>query len=346
MKFKNYRNSYTNEDKIYSRKNIADMSVREAFSRKNEIMAQHNSIGIPSEGELQSSPNAVWVESYTREDGTEVRGYWRSHPEGSGISETSNSQTENEEVKIKEQGSVTGGASEVNEINKEKDVPEMTKSAELQENVIKNMPIWEVKSNPEQEYYRIAFELKEAQESGKVPEWINEHNDVRTLEKIGNEEIKNALKEKIIQGAKENGDIETLNNLDKVYVVTAKMDSEITKDIVNNPYFKDELKNKLEDISKGKYKDSSFSINFPNSEHKIVADFNKDFSTHNTIGNCDVHNLELGQDGYIHATIIDYYNFDRHNTANHAKNAYIQQQNGHLKNYAIMIPIRIKVKND
>ena len=59
MKYKNYRNSYSGDDKIYSRKNIADMSVREAFSRKNEIMAQHNSIGIPSEGELQSSPNAV-----------------------------------------------------------------------------------------------------------------------------------------------------------------------------------------------------------------------------------------------------------------------------------------------
>ena len=45
------------------------------FSRKAEIMAQHNSIGIPSENELKSSPNAVWVEAYTREDGTEVRAH-------------------------------------------------------------------------------------------------------------------------------------------------------------------------------------------------------------------------------------------------------------------------------
>ena len=83
MKYKNYRNSYTNEDKIYSRKNIIDMSLKEAFSKKDEIMAQHNSIGIPSEGELKSSPNVIWVEAYTRDDGTEVRGYWRSKPEGS-----------------------------------------------------------------------------------------------------------------------------------------------------------------------------------------------------------------------------------------------------------------------
>ena len=82
MNYKNYRNSYTNEDKIYSRKNIADMSVREAFSRKDEIMAQYRSIGIPSEGELKSSPNVVWVESYTRDDETEVRAHWRSKPDG------------------------------------------------------------------------------------------------------------------------------------------------------------------------------------------------------------------------------------------------------------------------
>ena len=92
MRFKNYRNSHTNEDTIYSKKNIADMSVREAFSRKDEIMAQHDAIGIPSEGELQSSPNAVWVEAYTRDDGTEVRGHWRSRPEGSSA-EPENHQT-------------------------------------------------------------------------------------------------------------------------------------------------------------------------------------------------------------------------------------------------------------
>jgi len=109
-------------------------------------------------------------------------------------------------------------------------------------------------------------------------------------------------------------------------------------------YFQDELKNRLEDISKGKYKNSSFSIDFPKSEYKIIADFNKDFSTHNTIGKCDVHNVELGQDGYIHATIIDYYNFDKHNMTPRARNAYLQQQNGRLSNYALMIPIRVKLK--
>ena len=49
MKYKNYKNSHTNDNRIYSNKEIADMSVREVFKNKDAIMAQHSQIGIPSE---------------------------------------------------------------------------------------------------------------------------------------------------------------------------------------------------------------------------------------------------------------------------------------------------------
>jgi len=334
MKFKNYRNSHTNEDTIYSKKNIADMSLREVFARKKEIIAQHDAIGIPSEGELQSSPNAIWVEAYKRDDGTEVKGHWRSRPEGS----TENDPYDNvrsDNITTGEQGTLTGEASDIKqEAKEEKDVPEMTKSAEMQENAIKNMPVSVVKSNPEQEYYRIAFELKEATENGNIPDWMNEHNDIRTLDKIGNEENKKALKEKIIQGAKENCDTETLNNLDDVYVITAKPDSNLTKSINNSSYFKHEIDKRINEIQSGEYEKASFSIAFPDSE----------FSTHNAIGRCDVHNIKVEPDGDISATIIDYYDFDKRSNNPIIKNGYIQQQNRHLTNYALMIPIRIRRK--
>ena len=83
MKFKNYVNSLTGDNRIFSNKEIADMSVREVFKNKDAIMRQHSQIGIPSEKELQSSSNVVYVESYTRSDGTEVRAHWRSKPDGS-----------------------------------------------------------------------------------------------------------------------------------------------------------------------------------------------------------------------------------------------------------------------
>jgi len=81
-------------------------------------------------------------------------------------------------------------------------------------------------------------------------------------------------------------------------------------------------------------KKTSFSVAFPNSE----------FSAHNAIGRCDVHNVKVEHNGDISATIIDYYDFDKKSNNPIIKNGYIQQQNGHLVNYALMIPIQIKVK--
>lgn len=80
MKYKNYVNPYTKDNKIYSKNDISNMSVKDAFSREKEILAQHSRIGIPSDEELQNSENVVWVEEYQRSDGTEVKGHWRSKP--------------------------------------------------------------------------------------------------------------------------------------------------------------------------------------------------------------------------------------------------------------------------
>ena len=73
MRFKNYRNSYTKDNRIYSKSDIANMTVKDVFGRKQELMAQNRSIGLPSDSELMNSENVIWVESYTRDDGTEVR---------------------------------------------------------------------------------------------------------------------------------------------------------------------------------------------------------------------------------------------------------------------------------
>ena len=80
MKYKNYKNPYTQEDSIYSRNNMLDMSLRELISRKDEILAQTRVLGIPEDKELSGSENAVYVEAYTRDDGTEVKSHWRSKP--------------------------------------------------------------------------------------------------------------------------------------------------------------------------------------------------------------------------------------------------------------------------
>ncbi|MBR6127972.1 hypothetical protein IKQ21_09840 [bacterium] len=106
MKYKNYINNHTKDNRIYSSKEIADMSVREVFKKKDAIMSQHSQIGISSEKELQASDNVVYVKAYTREDGTEVKTHWRSLPDGI---ESNNLSFRSPQSS----GTPTGGASEV-----------------------------------------------------------------------------------------------------------------------------------------------------------------------------------------------------------------------------------------
>ena len=41
-------------------------------------MAQNRKIGVPSTTELQNSSNVIWINPYTRDDGTQVKGHWRA----------------------------------------------------------------------------------------------------------------------------------------------------------------------------------------------------------------------------------------------------------------------------
>ena len=83
MKFKNYRNSYTNDDRIYSFDDIYNMKFGDVLRNKKELLAQYRVLGVPTESELRRSDNVVYVNAYTRDDGTEVKAHWRSKPENS-----------------------------------------------------------------------------------------------------------------------------------------------------------------------------------------------------------------------------------------------------------------------
>ena len=441
MKYKNYINKVSKDNRIYTKKDIADMTVKDAFSRKKELMFQNRQIGIPTEYELQNSSNVIWVNSYVREDGTQVKGYWRAkhgsidndvehspidkqkpdwekHPidawsekppteskkdnipddydvEGDATEEESTtsiilntivaiaeilfpeseiveaakvlsplltgiitklmpddsidfSLSDDEQVTQKEtmnnEEGMTGAAAEINtQKEAEKDTPQMTKNAEMQKIVAKYNPI--ANSYPEQEYYKISLNLQKVRETGNVPSWMKEHNDVRTLNEIGNKELAQKIREKVIKGATENQDTETLKNLDSVFVITVKPSSDLAKLVMNDPNFHATLEENLSDIKKGKYNNSYFSFGFEDNPAKEKDEY-KMASTYKTIHLCDVHDVKIDTDGYISATIIDYYNFDKHNMSTIPRNAYIQQQNKKLENYALVIPIRVKIKKN
>ena len=81
--YSGYVNPVTGDGKIFSREAISQMTGAEYTGNESAIMAQLKSIGIPYDSDLELASmrgGLVYVRPYTREDCTEVRGYWRSAP--------------------------------------------------------------------------------------------------------------------------------------------------------------------------------------------------------------------------------------------------------------------------
>lgn len=79
--YSGYLNPVSGNSKLFSRELISQMSGDEYTANESAIMAQLQAIGIPTDNELETASlrcGTVYVKPYTRADGTEVRGYYRS----------------------------------------------------------------------------------------------------------------------------------------------------------------------------------------------------------------------------------------------------------------------------
>lgn len=81
-----YTNPLTGSNHIYTREEVGQMSSDEFAKHEKEIDAQTRAFNgtMPTNGDLQreamSGGGVVYVNSYTRSDGTKVKGYYRSRP--------------------------------------------------------------------------------------------------------------------------------------------------------------------------------------------------------------------------------------------------------------------------
>lgn len=81
-----YTNPLTGSNHIYTREEVGEMSSDEFAKHEKEIDAQTRAFNgtMPTNGDLQreamTGGGVVYVNSYTRSDGTEVKGYYRSKP--------------------------------------------------------------------------------------------------------------------------------------------------------------------------------------------------------------------------------------------------------------------------
>ena len=81
-----YTNPLTGSNHIYTREEVGSMSNEEFAKHEKEIDAQTKALNgtMPTNGDLQkeviTGGGVVYINSYTRADGTEVKGYYRSRP--------------------------------------------------------------------------------------------------------------------------------------------------------------------------------------------------------------------------------------------------------------------------
>ena len=74
-------NEQSNEGLFYTREQIDKMSTDEYLKNEPMIMQQLKTIGIPSQvqaNQAVQSGGMIYIQAYTRTDGTEVKGYYRS----------------------------------------------------------------------------------------------------------------------------------------------------------------------------------------------------------------------------------------------------------------------------
>ena len=89
MSLKDFFNKVSGSDKIYYAEEIGRMNPDEFQLNEPAIDYQISNLGIPREADLVAS-DEVYVRSYTRDDGTKVRAYYRSKPGSSGKTGISN----------------------------------------------------------------------------------------------------------------------------------------------------------------------------------------------------------------------------------------------------------------
>ena len=292
MKFKNYRNKYSDDDRIYSSEDVYNMPVGEAFNRKEELLSQNRQIGMPTPDELRSSGNVVWVSAYKRDDGTEVCAHWRSKPD---------SATEN---------NLAGGIGE-------KDSVILRENQKFTSKVVQ---------------YAINF-------NNDRNAMYKDARDCMNIALLGPENIQDTEEYKVILDA----DVESISKMLKFDIpndyktISYSSDSSMAKALNESKELKKQLQNWLKH-SYGKEKE------------RLQISINEDTNLFRSIHNAVVLNLKY-EKGYVTGYLYDLYDFNYQDYSDfkdgrlwlYNTGAYILQESQILKNYNILVPIKVKI---
>jgi len=97
-KLRDYFNKVSNNNRIFTAEDIGSMTSKEFQQNEPAIDYQKATLGIPRNNQLNVNPDVIFVQSYTRADGTEVKSHYRSKNGGSTTGAAANTKNNNNTI--------------------------------------------------------------------------------------------------------------------------------------------------------------------------------------------------------------------------------------------------------
>ncbi|MCQ2753414.1 MAG: hypothetical protein MJ231_00010 [bacterium] len=361
MRFKNYINGFSKRNRIYSEEDLYKMMLEELLDNEESILSQNSMIGIPTNYELEESPNTEWIEKFVNSEGNSDRGYWQSILKPDFVPDMNNySQNKMNELDdyLKELKEIPFG-NELNsqdELMPEEDVLEDEEETPQLEGRVEKM----MQELPTQYWDK----------DGKIHN-VGEEGEISLRDKFLDWTIRNDLAKKIFPAAsniytdavtdfsraRNNKNVELLEDQstlddetkqilrqygvkDDEKGVLYKIDSEMSKKFGNSPELKEFFKKNKKQIEEGNLKHANVNFDYKKNPFNL-----NNIDRYGSIQHANIVNPSIDGNSK-RATIVDRTDYEKRNEdypyipAMYNNLGYDMQENGNLENYYTIIQIQ------
>ena len=327
---KNFFNTISNNNKIYTAEDIGKMSAEEFMTNEKAIDYQMENLGIPRESDLSGNPDVVYVHAYTRDDGTEVRAHYRSKPDGVGgnnyeHSGTSTGAAEDIEPTLKLDGGITYNNYPINKNAGIRNYFERNINStdgllnEKTLNLLINAGGYPLNQNDAVALWNMASDSTGIYNHDYIRKNGTLYNDVDSLTSEYapyKTKIKNKIKSQF-------GDV-------NVPGVILHENSNVSNAIAHSEELENFIRNNYADLKSGKEVSGSFR-------------FNGFTNLHNAFGSVDVLSAKV-RGNYVDVTLLDTYDFNKNDSNLLVKMGRQAQETGKLNPYFTIVRCRYKMK--
>ena len=327
---RNFINAITNDNKIYTAEDIGEMTNREFLDNEKAIDYQMANLGIPRRANLAGNSDVVYVHSYTRDDGTEVRAHYRSKPDGVGSNNYEHSGTSTGAAAGIEQPTLLEGGITYNNYPLQSRVTIDDYPQTIEDSLfgVVNRGILDlginsigekINQNDAINFWNIASGRRRKKQSAEYIKRNGKfYNNIGEIVKDF-PQYKEQIKEKVKKQFKK----------DDVPAIVFHENSSVAKAISKSAELNDFIYKNVSALKSGEEVSGSLG-------------FTSDSNLHSAFGKVDVLSAKL-QGKYIEFILLDTYDFNPNETNPLVQMGYSAQKAGLLKPYFTIVKVKYKI---